>query len=55
MTDIAIHDTDTAHQRLRAEARELCDRFGGDQVAPVNTNLILAFLGQHVLGLPRSY
>ncbi|GAA4572325.1 acyl-CoA dehydrogenase family protein [Planotetraspora kaengkrachanensis] len=25
------------------------------QVAPVNNNLILAFLGQHVLGLPRSY
>ena len=25
------------------------------QVAPVNNNMILAFLGQHVLGLPRSY
>lgn len=25
------------------------------QVAPVSTNLILAFIGQHVLGLPRSY
>jgi acyl-CoA dehydrogenase len=25
------------------------------QVAPVSTNLILAYLGQHVLGLPRSY
>jgi acyl-CoA dehydrogenase len=25
------------------------------QVAPVSNNLILAFLGQHVLGLPRSY
>ncbi|MCC6315280.1 MAG: acyl-CoA/acyl-ACP dehydrogenase [Thermomicrobiales bacterium] len=25
------------------------------QVAPVNNNLILAFLGQHALGLPRSY
>jgi acyl-CoA dehydrogenase len=25
------------------------------QVAPVNNNLILAYLGQHVLGLPRSY
>jgi acyl-CoA dehydrogenase len=25
------------------------------QVAPVTTNLILAYLGQHVLGLPRSY
>ncbi|GII52868.1 acyl-CoA dehydrogenase [Planotetraspora thailandica] len=25
------------------------------QVAPINNNLILAFLGQHVLGLPRSY
>jgi acyl-CoA dehydrogenase len=25
------------------------------QVAPVSTNLILAFIGEHVLGLPRSY
>jgi acyl-CoA dehydrogenase len=25
------------------------------QVAPINNNLILAFLGQNVLGLPRSY
>jgi acyl-CoA dehydrogenase len=25
------------------------------QIAPVSNNLVLAFLGQHVLGLPRSY
>ena len=25
------------------------------QVAPVNNNLVLAFVGQHVLGLPKSY
>ena len=25
------------------------------QVAPVSSNLILAYLGQHVLGMPRSY
>ena len=25
------------------------------QVAPISTNLILGFLGEHVLGLPRSY
>jgi acyl-CoA dehydrogenase len=25
------------------------------QVAPINSNLILAYLGQHVLGLPKSY
>ena len=25
------------------------------QVAPVSTNLILAHLAEHVLGLPRSY
>ena len=25
------------------------------QVAPVSTNLILAYLAEHVLGLPRSY
>jgi acyl-CoA dehydrogenase len=24
-------------------------------VAPVNNNLVLAYVGQHVLGLPRSY
>ncbi len=25
------------------------------QVAPISTNLILAFVGEHVLGMPRSY
>jgi alkylation response protein AidB-like acyl-CoA dehydrogenase len=25
------------------------------QIAPISTNLILAFLGEHVLGMPRSY
>ena len=25
------------------------------QVAPISTNLILAYIGEHVLGLPRSY
>jgi acyl-CoA dehydrogenase len=25
------------------------------QVAPISTNLILAFVAEHVLGLPRSY
>jgi acyl-CoA dehydrogenase len=25
------------------------------QVAPLSTNLILAYIGEHVLGLPRSY
>jgi alkylation response protein AidB-like acyl-CoA dehydrogenase len=25
------------------------------QVAPISTNLILAYVGQHVLGMPRSY
>jgi acyl-CoA dehydrogenase len=25
------------------------------QVAPISTNLILAYLGEHVLGMPRSY
>lgn len=25
------------------------------QIAPVNNNMILAYLGQHVLGMPRSY
>ena len=25
------------------------------QVAPISTNLILSFLGEHVLGMPRSF
>jgi acyl-CoA dehydrogenase len=25
------------------------------QIAPISSNLILAYLGQHVLGMPRSY
>jgi acyl-CoA dehydrogenase len=25
------------------------------QIAPISTNLVLAYLGQHVLGLERSY
>ncbi len=25
------------------------------QTAPISTNMILAYIGQHVLGLPRSY
>jgi acyl-CoA dehydrogenase len=25
------------------------------QIAPISTNMILAFIGQHVLGMPRSY
>jgi acyl-CoA dehydrogenase len=25
------------------------------QVAPISTNLILAYVAEHVLGLPRSY
>jgi acyl-CoA dehydrogenase len=25
------------------------------QVAPISTNLILSYLGEHVLGMPRSF
>ena len=25
------------------------------QIAPISTNLVLAYLGEHVLGMPRSY
>jgi acyl-CoA dehydrogenase len=28
---------------------------GLPQIAPISTNLILAYIGQHVLGMPRSY
>jgi len=27
----------------------------GDKIAPISTNLILAYLSEHVLGLPKSY
>ncbi len=30
-------------------------RRGLYQVAPISTNLILSFLSEHVLGMPRSY
>jgi acyl-CoA dehydrogenase len=25
------------------------------QIAPISTNLILSYIGEHVLGMPRSY
>lgn len=25
------------------------------QVAPISTNMILSYIGEHVLGMPRSY
>jgi alkylation response protein AidB-like acyl-CoA dehydrogenase len=25
------------------------------QIAPISTNLILAYVGEHILGMPRSY
>jgi len=25
------------------------------QIAPVSTNLVLAYIGEHILGMPRSY
>ena len=25
------------------------------RTAPISTNMVLAFIGQHVLGMPRSY
>jgi len=25
------------------------------QVAPISTNLILSYVGEHVLGMPKSY
>ena len=25
------------------------------QVAPISTNLVLSYVGEHVLGMPRSY
>ena len=27
----------------------------GDKIAPISTNMILAYLSEHVLGLPKSY
>ena len=39
---------DAAPERKWREARLY-------QTAPISTNLILAYIGQHVLGMPRSY
>lgn len=25
------------------------------QIAPISTNLILSYIGQHILGMPRSF
>jgi hypothetical protein len=25
------------------------------QIAPISTNLVLAYIAEHVLGMPRSY
>ena len=43
--------------RLRGGVRHRAEvpRDAAVQVAPVSTNLILAYIGQHVLGMPRSY
>jgi acyl-CoA dehydrogenase len=41
-----------------AEEYDIERKFGETrlyQVAPVSTNLILSYLAEHVLGLPRSY
>ncbi len=55
------------YEDIRASVRALAAGFPGEywrtldretrlfQVAPISTNLILAYLAEHVLGLPRSY
>ena len=53
-------------QRLSADVRRLRVRVGHDverkfretrlyQVAPISTNPILSYIGEHVLGMPRSF
>ena len=68
MTD--ADPAESLHAEIRAEVRKLCAKFPGGvlaqarsrgretrlyQVAPISTNLILAYLAEHRLGLPRSY
>jgi len=42
-------DSPDEHAALRDAVRSLC------LVAPISTNLILAHVAEHVLGLPRSF
>ena len=64
---VSAADTDELAP-IRASVRSLCEKFPGDfdvarkfgetrlyQVAPISTNMILSYLAEHVLGLPRSY
>ena len=44
--------------RLRARIRrraQMARDAGCYQIAPISTNLMLAYIGEHVLGMPRSY
>ena len=48
------------HRRLRLTPREYdIERKWREarlyQTAPISTNLVLAYVGQHVLGMPRSF
>jgi len=42
-------DSPDEHAALRDAVRSLC------LVAPISTKLILAYVAEHVLGLPRSF
>jgi acyl-CoA dehydrogenase len=41
--------------RVRGRVRRRAEKTRLYSVAPVSNNLVLAYLGQHVLGMPRSY
>jgi hypothetical protein len=54
ITDLPQDDDLT---QIRQSVRRLCAAFPSElyQIAPISTNLILSYLAEHVLGLPRSY
>ena len=50
--DLCRQFPDEYHRQVEARAAALIPQ---DQVAPISTNLILSYVAEHVLGLPRSF
>jgi hypothetical protein len=45
----------SAIAKLNTTSSASSARRGSMQVAPISTNLVLSYVAEHVLGLPRSY
>ena len=64
LTDMEAASTRIADAAIRGESIAILGDYDVErkfretrlyQVAPISTNLILSFLAEHVLGMPRSY